>query len=463
MNRPRLAAGLAVAACAVLTAFVLPAISGEERWSAEAVRAKFPDPDAGAEAESFADNAECKECHEDRVKSLAASAHKSLVNAKKSGTRGCQECHGPAATHVDESGDTPLRAPSLTPDKLAITPWKPKPPAEGDPPREVPAPDVRAMNGVCLRCHAEVLTTPLHEHREWLAWSPKVPAERSCVSCHAVHADAKEPAFDAGIGPFSRAEDLAKHATFADPAKCAACHVGFHPEMARSGHDFLAKDGPDHGCGACHGPGSLHVASGGDPKKIVKPDPLRPRDADSSCRACHDGERAIARWTCSEHERQGVACIVCHDANAPRGRTLRAPEFELCGQCHLDVKNRFRLPNRHRVAEGRMACSDCHDPHGNTDRLRDKDLNLRVCGDCHEEKAGPFLFDHGIKRSEGCVACHDPHGSTNKRMLTHARIQPLCLQCHPETPHDLRSRRFDNCISCHSEIHGSDLDREFLK
>jgi len=110
-----------------------------------------------------------------------------------------------------------------------------------------------------------------------------------------------------------------------------------------------------------------------------------------------------------------------------------------------------------------MKCSDCHDPHGNTDKVRDKDVRWRTCGTCHAEKFGPFLYDHGIKRTEGCTACHSPHGSTNRRMLTHARVQPMCLQCHPETPHDLRQPRWANCIDCHTEIHGSDLDRSFLK
>jgi DmsE family decaheme c-type cytochrome len=179
--------------------------------------------------------------------------------------------------------------------------------------------------------------------------------------------------------------------------------------------------------------------------------------------ACHASGDSVARWTCSEHAREGVSCVACHDPNAPRGKTLRGSEFELCGSCHTDVQAKFRLANRHRVAEGRIACSDCHDPHGNTGKLRDADLRLRVCGDCHTEKTQPFLHDHGIKRGEGCIACHDPHGSVNRRMLSFASMKALCIQCHPETPHDLGQRRFDNCIACHSEIHGSDLDRNFRR
>ena len=463
------AAFAAVVLAAALTAFA-PARSDEDPWSEEAVKARFPDPDAGAKKEAFApDNSECNDCHDDRVASLATSFHRSLGSTKKSGTRGCQECHGPAGEHLADE-DVLMRNPGNAPDSwFGAAPPPPKPSTKPDAkpdakPRGALPVTVKAMNGACLRCHYGVLTKPVGGHREWLGRTRDPSGERSCVSCHSVHVDRTAPMYDAAIGPFATAAaGRTAKAEYSDPAQCMSCHTEFHPQMARSGHAYLMKGGEDHGCGACHGPGDLHVASGGDPKKIVMPQKQRPADADASCNACHSKRGVTAKWTCSEHGRQGVTCIVCHDANAPRGATLRAPEFELCGKCHLDVQAQFRLPNRHRVAEGRVSCSDCHDPHGNTDKVRDKDVRYRACAVCHAEKAGPFLFDHGIKRTEGCTACHAPHGSSNRRMLTYARIQPMCLQCHPETPHDLRKPRFTNCLDCHTEIHGSDLDRSFLK
>lgn len=452
----------AVALCAAVAAgFLAPAHSDVDRWSEEAVRRRFPDPDTEARKDDalFANNSECKDCHEDRFKSLASSFHEKLVNAKKSGTKGCQECHGPGQAHVDDD-ELPLRNPSWTAD---LAPPSPAPPKEGETPRRHVTVPVDEMNGVCLRCHAEVLTKPVLEHRDWLGRTRDPAGARSCVSCHAVHLDKSRPAYDKSVGPFRTIAESAAKAEFADPKLCTGCHTEFHPQMARSGHAFLLKDGPDRSCGACHGAGSLHAESGGDPAKIVLPSEQKPSDADASCLACHEKGRATEKWTCAEHSRQAVACIVCHDSNAPKGRTLRQPEFKLCGSCHLDVQAKFRIPNRHRVAEGRMECSDCHDPHGNTDKIRDRDVAFRACAECHADKAGPFLFDHGIKRSEGCVACHDPHGSSNRRMLTYSRVKPLCLQCHPETPHDLRRREYDNCISCHTEIHGSNLHRKFLK
>jgi len=477
MNLRTRVAALGAIALAAALALSLPAKSDEDAWSAAAVKARFPDPDAGAKPETFtATNIDCKDCHLDRVKSLATSFHAKFGDAGASKSRGCQECHGPGQAHADDEA-APMRDPIYAADLVGAAPTD-APAKEGEKPRKHVVVSVKEMNGVCLKCHLEVLTKPVLAHRAWTTTkNAPAPADRSCVSCHGVHLDKSLPAFDKKTGPFATAAELEKaSAKPVDPALCVQCHSQFdapvfHPKMARSGHAFLLKDDEEsHGCQACHGAGSLHLLSGGRPETIVNPKKQKAADVVAACNACHlagkAGEnKSVEKWTCSEHSRQGVSCIVCHDANAPKGKTLRKPEFELCGACHLDVQAQFRLPNRHRVAEGRVTCSDCHDPHGNTNKVRDMDVRYRACLACHQEKGGPFLFDHGIKRTEGCVACHDPHGSTNRRMLTYPRMLALCLQCHPETPHDLKNdrSRFANCIGCHSEIHGSDLDRLFLK
>ena len=481
MDRPYLTACAGAIALAAALAVALPAKSGDDPWSESTLRTRFPDPDAGAPADKFAEgNSDCKECHDapadSRFKSLATSFHAKFGGPQKDGARGCQECHGPGTAHADDDAAA-IRDPYFTADfPVALRPAA-KPVKEGETPHVHVAVSVKEMNGTCLRCHLDVLTKPRLEHREWLSRTRDASGERSCVSCHLVHVDKSKPAFDKTVGPFATAADLAKVATFEDPARCIACHAEYHPQMARSGHAFLMKDGPDHACAACHGAGSLHAQSGGDAKKIIMPSKQKATDVDVSCNACHAKGDAVEKWTCAEHSRQGVSCIVCHDSNAPKGHTLRAPggvskedfakspEFFLCGQCHLDVQAKFRMPNRHKVEEGRVSCSDCHDPHGNVDKIRDKDVRYVACLKCHQEKGGPLLYDHGIKRTEGCTACHEPHGSTNRRMLTYAQIRPMCLQCHPDLPndHNMAKSKYQNCLGCHSQIHGSDLDRYFLR
>jgi DmsE family decaheme c-type cytochrome len=416
----------------IAAASLVPAAEKAGRYSEEAVRVRFPDPDADVAEKRFVGVDECEECHPERHESLGRSFHRELISPETSGSRGCETCHGPGDVHTDDGGDGPIRHP-----------------------RKVGAGEV---NGVCLQCHSEVLVRPVRGHREWVEGGAKA---RACVSCHSVHVDASSKAFDEKLGPFPDVRALEKHAEYVPASRCIACHPGFHPEMRRSGHRRLLTEGRT--CGACHGPGSLHAESGGDRRKIVYPEKQKPKAIETTCNGCHAKAEALARWTCSEHGKEGISCIVCHDANGRAGHTLRKPQFELCGSCHLDVRTKLRLPNRHRVREGRLDCTDCHDPHGNTAKVRDRDVRLKACLDCHGEKGGPFLHDHGVKRTEGCVACHDPHGSPNRRMLTHTRTKSLCLQCHPEVPHNLAERKYDNCIACHVEIHGSDLDRFFLR
>ena len=43
---------------------------------------------------------------------------------------------------------------------------------------------------------------------------------------------------------------------------------------------------------------------------------------------------------------------------------LMKPQPELCYTCHLQQKPEFAMPFHHRVNEGLVQCSDCHNPHG---------------------------------------------------------------------------------------------------
>jgi DmsE family decaheme c-type cytochrome len=98
-----------------------------------------------------------------------------------------------------------------------------------------------------------------------------------------------------------------------------------------------------------------------------------------------------------------------------------------------------------------------------------------ACVGCHTDKRGPFVYEHAPVRVEGCQACHNPHGSTNPRMLTRPAAFTMCLECHnnvaafgtrgdgipnpTEGFHDIASPQIQNCVTCHSRIHGSNTDR----
>jgi DmsE family decaheme c-type cytochrome len=115
-----------------------------------------------------------------------------------------------------------------------------------------------------------------------------------------------------------------------------------------------------------------------------------------------------------------------------------------------------------------MSCSDCHNPHGAPGPVLLSENTINdTCYQCHEDKRGPFLWEHQPVR-EDCTLCHTPHGATQPRMLI-ARMPYLCNMCHSENfhPSTLRSGTgvpprgaSDNllarsCINCHSQVHGS--------
>lgn len=166
----------------------------------------------------------------------------------------------------------------------------------------------------------------------------------------------------------------------------------------------------------------------------------------------------------------------------PQGCTLNvrseADSPKRCYQCHGDVNSAFAAPFHHPVDEGRVTCSDCHDPHdspGTSDLKSIADKNA-VCARCHSETAGPFAYEHPAVKMEGCVSCHSPHGSPNARLLNVSDVDTLCLQCHSATnasafpyavsagsPANKQPVQPSECVSCHTRIHGSNASDIFFK
>ncbi len=449
-----LAAPLRLAAAFLLSGTVaaVPACAGRSpgsappppksaaRWaprSAVGRAAPLPeDPDRKAPREDFTGSDSCAECHKDRVKSLSVSFHANLV-LKNSGSVGCEECHGPGLDHVGFGDERGIRDPRKAPREQS--------------------------NAVCLRCHASVLDPrrPVAAHPLWVA-ERKV----ACAECHRVHVDREARIEAHGKGPFADAAELeAAGAAFVEPARCLKCHPDYHPEMAQSGHRDLAFEGK--ACAECHGNGSLHAASGGLKNLILEPTKQEASKSDAACVACHDGSlKPPLRWTCSEHKAENVACVACHDPNARRGATLLAEDPALCLKCHQDTGAEFRLPSRHRVLEGALTCNDCHDPHANEAGFHRFELSRGVCLKCHPEKGGPFVFEHEAKSLEGCIACHRPHGSAGPRLMDSRDVRMNCLSCHPDLPLSHEQKQgsaYRDCLRCHIEIHGSDVDRRFFR
>ncbi len=217
-------------------------------------------------------------------------------------------------------------------------------------------------------------------------------------------------------------------AVFTGTKECLECHKDQASHFASSTHARVMVADPklgDTGCEACHGPGSIHVKSGGARGTIVNPG--------------------------------------------------KSPEA--CFKCHLEKRGEFSLPNTHPVLAGRVSCIDCHDVHAG-DAVKGfgaaMESQNETCTKCHTAQKGPFVFEHGAMK-EGCTVCHSPHGSVNQKMLV-ARDANLCLRCHLEapgavgqinanairhTPEDHATRLMQGtCWSagCHEAPHGSNAN-----
>jgi predicted CXXCH cytochrome family protein len=222
-------------------------------------------------------------------------------------------------------------------------------------------------------------------------------------------------------------------AEFVGTEECRTCHEEIVRDFRTASHARLQAKGENAknmGCESCHGPGSLHVKSGGAAHTIVNP--------------------------------------------------RKSPET--CFQCHATLRAQFQLPHHHPVLEGRMSCSDCHNPHkgkaikGGGTSLQQSIVGGGIaflsandtCMQCHTAQRGPFVYEHEAVR-EGCIVCHSPHGSVNQRMLNE-RNQTLCLKCHfqeQKVPGHIFIGDVDHsnflqqgtCWSagCHEEPHGSQV------
>jgi len=286
-------------------------------------------------------------------------------------------------------------------------------------------------------------------------------------------------------------------ANYVEADTCALCHEEQVKEFATNPHQKMALmpgDVPGVTCENCHGPGQAHIDGGGDITKIFSPLKASAKDVDAKCLSCHSKDHPD--FLRGPHAKGGVSCISCHSVHGgaqlmpslrvaallgstassttnskEREHLLKAPQPVLCFQCHADIKAFFNMPVHHKVPEGLILCTDCHDVHGTFEKsnLRSRvDSNL-ICTKCHTEKQGPFVYEHTPIKGEGCLGCHTPHGSQNARLLNMPSINTLCNQCHsPVGAGSVHgqgpgSAEILPCTSCHTYIHGSNLNVAFIR
>lgn len=293
---------------------------------------------------------------------------------------------------------------------------------------------------------------------------------------------------------------------------CRACHRAEVTQFDKTAHSSIAEGGQRMDCETCHGPGKAHAdaeesAHGEEPATTAANrliDGFRgPTQANAArCLTCHSSSRGQEGFTHSRHAGAAVSCQSCHathlvEAIRPSGTPtppiaqaqlfavpslnadrrwrreslLKDSQPGLCYTCHASARAQFAQPFHHRVPEGSMKCTDCHNAHGTQNRASLNAPGWDTCTSCHVDKHGPFLFEHAPVRVEGCAICHTPHGATSRFLLARREARFLCLQCHGDShsdqagvPHGrLGFQTRGDCTRCHVAIHGSNFSKVFLQ
>jgi DmsE family decaheme c-type cytochrome len=272
---------------------------------------------------------------------------------------------------------------------------------------------------------------------------------------------------------------------------CKGCHEKYVESYLKTKHGQSGNSrGPD--CQTCHTNAVEHAKNGGGRGAggiLSYSDKKTPADRKTAvCMSCHENNRHLAFWSSGKHKKNDVSCNNCHSLHgtpgagssmafrtpnpsvSPQQTTTRTLEYETCTSCHKQIRSQLIRPSHHPIIEGRIKCSDCHNPHGALSNAMIKNESVtQLCTSCHAEKRGPFIWEHPPVE-ENCLTCHNSHGSNHNRLLAE-KAPNVCQDCHDAARHPGTVYSGDQgffgpgapntrlvgrgCVNCHFQIHGS--------
>lgn len=314
----------------------------------------------------------------------------------------------------------------------------------------------------------------------------------------------------AAAGPkATEAKPQIEPAGYAGSSTCAGCHQSAAASISKTVHSGTYDEMPaantalntasTSSCDGCHGSGKAHAEAELEADRTDTKNPqakklifnFLAKDTtkemiNQRCLTCHANGPAHLNSSNSFHRLNDVSCIDCHSPHhaVTDEKLLVKDQPELCYGCHLQQRAQFNMPFRHRVNEGLIKCTDCHDQHGTAGnwesdhlvrQVRTSDSGDYRCFKCHADKQGPFVFAHAGVKVEGCATCHIPHGGANPHMLKYSNVNLLCLQCHTAAAFGhtsgtgfpvmdaQNSTQQQACTLCHVKVHGSNYSNYLFR
>lgn len=258
-----------------------------------------------SEASAYAGSETCKTCHEDIFNNFDRSPHWKTMLDKRGGPskQGCEACHGPAAGHVDDPGDS-----------KKIFSFK--------------TASAKEINQRCLECHSS--------GKDHMNFSRSAHSENdlSCLNCHSSH-----------------------HATTtqfllikAQPDLCYTCHQKIKPQFSMPFHHRV-EEGLIQ-CADCHNP------HGGFIGKQLRSAAAR----DSVCYTCHADKQGPFVFEHLPIKTEG--CVTCHSPHgSPNPRLIKTSNLNiLCLKCHTasTFSPASGTPDFHNQAAQYQSCTICH-------------------------------------------------------------------------------------------------------
>jgi len=228
---------------------------------------------------------------------------------------------------------------------------------------------------------------------------------------------------------------------------CANCHEDQWNAIDLTAHG-AKNDANGSMCQACHGDTTAHLAN-----PMVKPNsPFKlgvPASEQAAvCLTCHSGDRNLAFWTSGKHSQNEVACSNCHSIHGKKlaptinkfVTTFLPNQAEICGACHQQIRAATFKPSHHPIIEGKIKCTDCHNPHGSVHLKLLNEEAPNLCQDCHDGSRHPGTI----------------YGAAGGYLCAPGDTSPACAGKTGQFNSNVSTRLISRaCVNCHNAIHGS--------